>query len=60
MHYHFMYFNLSIMINLEKRKRPGQGRQGWTEPTKIKETRTRVFSGSMLTYRREVGDLSSR
>jgi hypothetical protein len=40
--------------NKEKRKRPGQGRQGWTEPTKIKETRTRVFPGSMLTYRREV------
>jgi hypothetical protein len=23
----------------EKRKRPGQRRKGWTEPTKIKETR---------------------
>jgi hypothetical protein len=35
---------LCLQCILEKRKRPGQRRKGWTEPTEIKETRIALLA----------------
>jgi hypothetical protein len=34
-----MNTNLLFLLNIEKRKRPGQRRMAWSTPTEIKETR---------------------